>query len=123
MKSFNLESLPKAIGPYNHIVETGDLYFMSGQLGIDVITNELADGIENETKKIFENLKNALLELNKTFSHIVKTTIYLANISDFAKVNEIYASYFEGSFPARAVVEVSAMAKNASIEMDVIISR
>jgi 2-iminobutanoate/2-iminopropanoate deaminase len=124
MKIFNIKSLPKAIGPYSHLTEIDNLIFTSGQIALDVETGELVSGgIENETRKIMENVKNALEELNMDFSNVIKTTVYITDIKKFSIFNDIYATYFKGSLPTRSVIQVSSLVKKSSIEIEFILSK
>jgi 2-iminobutanoate/2-iminopropanoate deaminase len=123
-KTYTIQNSPKALGPYSQVVESNGFYYFSGQLGIDPKTGELVvGGIEKETEQAMNNISNALKELNLDFSNIVKTTIFLTSMKDFSKVNEIYGKYFEKDFPARSSLEVSALAKNASIEIEIIANK
>jgi 2-iminobutanoate/2-iminopropanoate deaminase len=122
-KAFILNSVPQALGQYSHVIESGGLYFFSGQLGIEPNSGNLVDGgIEKETEQAMENISNALKELGLKFSDVIKTTIYLTSISEFKKVDEIYGKYFKNDFPARSITEVSALAKSANIEIEIIVS-
>uniref|UniRef100_A0A7V3ZUG4 RidA family protein n=1 Tax=candidate division WOR-3 bacterium TaxID=2052148 RepID=A0A7V3ZUG4_UNCW3 len=115
------DKAPKPIGPYSQAIKFGNLIFLSGQIGIDPKTNELVKGgIEKETKQIFENIINILKTLNANLDNILKVNIYLKNLEDFPKVNEIYQNYFKENFPARTTVGGVSLPKNALIEVDVI---
>jgi 2-iminobutanoate/2-iminopropanoate deaminase len=112
---------PAAIGPYSQAVQTGNLLFVSGQIPLDPATgNLLTDGIEPETHRVMKNIEAILEAANCSFHSIVKTTIFLKSMDDFAKVNAVYASYFSGNFPARETVEVSKLPKDARVEISVI---
>ena len=112
---------PAAIGPYSQAVKTGGLIFTSGMIPIDPATNTLVEGgIEVQTERALENVK-ALLEASGTsLDKVVKTVVFIKNMDDFAKVNEIYAKYFTGNFPARSCVEVARLPKDVLIEMEAI---
>lgn len=112
---------PEAIGPYSQAIKTANTTYISGQIAIDPKTQQFLDeNIETQTKQVLENLK-AILEASKTtLDNVLKTTIYLTDISDFAKVNEIYETYFKESKPARSTVCVKELPKNAKIEIDAI---
>lgn len=115
------DKAPKPIGPYSQAIKIGNLLFLSGQIGIDPKTNELVSGgIEKETRQIFENITNLLKSINADFSNILKVNIYLKNLDDFKKVNEIYQEYFKDNFPARTTIGGLSLPKNALIEIDVI---
>lgn len=120
MKIVETSNAPKAIGPYSQAIIAGDFVFCSGQIGIDPKTGNLVEGIENQTNQIIKNLEAVLKEAECSLQHIVKTTIFLTNITDFAKVNEIYGSFFAAHKPARATVEVSSLPKGALIEIEAI---
>lgn len=109
-----------AIGPYSQAVKSGGLIFVSGQIGIDPKTNNLVDGIKNQTKQIFNNLKNLLETAGSDMNNILKTTVYLVDINDFPVMNEIYATYYKKPYPARATVEVARLPKGALIEIECI---
>lgn len=112
---------PAAIGPYSQAVNAGNLLFVSGQIPLDPKTgNLITTGIEDETHRIMKNIEAILEAANASFHSVVKTTIFLKSMDDFAKVNAVYASYFTGDFPARETVEVSALPKGARVEISVI---
>lgn len=121
MKAIHSQDAPAAIGPYSQAIQAGDFIFVSGQLGVDPSTGEVASGIEAQTKQVLENLKSILKEANTDFTKAVKFTIYLSSMDDFATVNEIYGSYLEEPYPARVTVEVSRLPKDVLVEMDVIV--
>ena len=111
---------PAPIGPYNQAIRTGNLLFVSGQVALKPGTNEMANAdIIEETHQVLQNLKSILQEAGMDFSNIVKTTIFLSDMALFGHVNEIYAKYFEGDFPARETVAVSGLPKNANVEISV----
>lgn len=106
------------IGPYSQAVKVDNLLFLSGQVAINPETNELVTGdIAAEAKQIMENLKAVLSEAKLTFEHVVKTTIFLADMSLFGAVNDVYGSYFNGDFPARETVAVKALPKGVEVEI------
>jgi 2-iminobutanoate/2-iminopropanoate deaminase len=110
---------PQAIGPYSQAVEAGGLVFVSGQIPIDPKTgNVVQSDIKAQTKLIMDNAKAILFAAGCTLSSVVKTTIYLKSMNDFAAVNEVYGGYFPSDPPARATVEVSRLPKDVAIEMD-----
>lgn len=111
---------PKAIGPYVQGVKLNHSLYLSGQLGIDPVSGNLLEGIELQTKQCLKNISAILEEADYTFQDIVKTTVYVKNIADFDKVNAIYAEYFKDSFPARSLVEVNCLPKNALVEIEAI---
>jgi 2-iminobutanoate/2-iminopropanoate deaminase len=115
------DKAPAAIGPYSQAVKVGDLLFTSGMIPIDPATNTLVEGgIEVQARRALENVK-ALLEASGTsMDKVVKTVVFIKNMDDFAKVNEIYAKYFTENFPARSCVEVARLPKDVLIEMEAI---
>jgi len=112
---------PAAIGPYSQAVKAGDFLFCSGQIPLVPNSGEIiAGGIEAQTKQVLANLKQVLEAAGIDFNAVVKTTIYLADLADFATVNEIYGGFFNGIAPARATVQVAALPKGARVEIDAI---
>lgn len=113
---------PAPIGPYNQAILAGDTLYVSGQVAINPATNqlEIENGIEAETHLVMTNLKAILFEAGFTFEHVVKSTIFLSDMGTFAKVNEVYGSYFTGNYPARETVQVSVLPKNVNVEISVI---
>lgn len=111
---------PNAIGPYVHATVNDQLVFTSGQIGLDSNTNKLVDGIENQTKLALNNLQNVLLDSKSGMDNILKITIYLSDMNNFSKVNEIYANYFKNGYPARTAIEVSQLPMNALIEIEAV---
>ena len=119
MKKNQTENAPKAIGPYSQAIEVGNFIYTSGQIPIDPLTGNLAEGgIEVQTERVIKNLTAVLNAAGSSLDSTVKTTCFLKDINDFAKFNEIYAEYFTGK-PARCV-EVSALPKGALLEIEVI---
>ena len=117
----NTEKAPKPIGPYNQAVIANGFLFISGQIAINPKTNELIEGsIVEETKQVMQNLSAILQEAKLTFEHVVKTTIFLSDMSLFAVVNEVYGSYFSGDYPARETVAVKGLPKNVNVEISMI---
>ena len=120
-KVINTEKAPAPIGPYNQSVMAGGFLFISGQIAIDPATgNMVSDGIKTETHQCMKNLEAILDEAKLTFEHVVKTTIFIADMNLFAGVNEIYGSYFKGDFPARETVAVKGLPKGANVEISMI---
>ncbi|WRF77551.1 RidA family protein [Helicobacter pylori] len=112
---------PKAIGPYSQAIATNDLVFVSGQLGIDVSTGEFKSAdIHSQTAQSMENIKAILKEAGLGMDSVVKTTILLKSLDDFAVVNEIYGSYFKEPYPARATFQVAKLPKDALVEIEAI---
>ena len=123
-KVISSEKAPGAIGPYSQAIEAGGMVFVSGQLPVDAATGEFAPGgVAEQTKQSFENIKHILAEAGLTTANIVKTTVFLSDMSLFAEMNAVYATYFEGAFPARSAVAVKALPKNAMVEIECIAVR
>lgn len=116
-------SAPGAIGPYSQAVQIGDLVFTSGQLGLIPETGELAEGIEEQTHQALRNVGAILEAAGSGLDKVVKTTVFLQNMNDFAKVNEIYGSFFSEPFPARSAVQVARLPKDGLVEIEVIASK
>ncbi|HZA12984.1 MAG TPA: RidA family protein [Myxococcaceae bacterium] len=117
------ENAPRAIGPYSQAVQVpaGTLTFLSGQVPLDPKTGEIVQGdIAQQTQRVMENLAAVLKAAGIGFAHVVRCTIYLTDLNDFAKVNEVYGRYFEAAPPARATVQVAALPKGARVEVDAI---
>lgn len=112
---------PAAIGPYSQAIEAGNILFASGQLGIDPATNNFVEGgVKAQTQQAFKNIKAILAEAGYSVQDIVKTTVFLADMADFAAMNEIYAAQFDGDFPARSAVAVRTLPKNGLVEIEVV---
>ena len=120
MKYIQTDKAPKAVGPYTQAIVSNGFIFCSGQIGIDPQTNELVEGLEAQTHQVLKNLTEVLKAENSDLDHVVKTTIYLADIKDYAQVNEIYGQYFSKHKPARAAVAVAHLPKDALIEIEVV---
>ena len=120
-KAIHTENAPAAIGPYSQAIEAGDFVFVSGQIPIDPSTGEVVEGIEKQTNQVLKNLQAILTEAGTDFSQVVKFTIYLQSMEEFATVNEIYGNYLSEPYPARATVEVSRLPKDVLVEMDVVV--
>lgn len=111
---------PKAIGPYSQAVLVDDTLYVSGNIPVNPATGDVEDGIINQSKQVFENMKAVLNEAGMGFENVVKTTAFLTDLSNFATFNEIYASYFVAPYPARSCVEVSKLPKNVLVEVECI---
>ena len=112
---------PKAIGPYSQAVRFNNLLFLSGQIPLEPESGEILKGnIEEQTKQILENLNNVLIAGGSSLDNVLKTTIFLASMEDYAAVNEVYAQFFEKSQPARSTVQVSRLPMDVKIEIDAI---
>lgn len=109
------------VGPYNHAVRTGDLLFCSGQIPLDPKTGELVGtDIKTQAERVLENIKIILEDQGLTFSNVVKSTVFLTNLADFAGMNEVYSRYFTSNFPARSTIQVAALPRNAIVEIEIV---
>ena len=112
---------PAAVGPYNHAVRIGDLLFCAGQIPIGPATGNLIAGdARAQTERVLENVKANLEHQKVSFSNVVKTTVFLTNLADFAAMNEVYSKYFTSDYPARSTIQVAALPKGANVEIEVI---
>src|SRR5438067_2115380 len=110
-----------AVGPYNHAVRIGDLLFCAGQIPIEPATGNLVSSdIKAQTERVLQNVKAILDDQNLTFSNVVKSTVFMTNLADFAAMNEVYAKYFTSDFPARSTIQVAALPKGAHVEIEVL---
>jgi 2-iminobutanoate/2-iminopropanoate deaminase len=115
------QNAPEPIGPYSQAVQSGDLVFLSGQIGINPATGNLTGGgAEVQTVQVMENLREVLVASGLSFSDVVQTRIYLTNLGDFTTVNRVYGTYFNDTFPARATVQVAGLPKGASVEIEMV---
>jgi 2-iminobutanoate/2-iminopropanoate deaminase len=118
-KIVSTEKAPKAIGPYSQAIRTENLVFTAGQLGLDPITMELApDGIEAQTRQALTNLKHVLESADSGLNYVVKTTVFLQDMRDFANMNSVYAEFFPENAPARSTVQVAALPKGGLVEIE-----
>ncbi len=123
-QQINTTAAPVAIGPYSQAIEANGIVFVSGQLPIDPATGAFAEGgIKELTRQSLTNMKAILAEAGLTMSNVVKTTVFLADMADFAEMNEVYASFFEGVCPARSAVAVKTLPKEARVEIECIAVR
>ncbi len=123
-KVIHTDNAPKAVGPYSQAVQMGDFLFCSGQISIDPKTNEVFTGdIKIQTEMVMKNIEAVLAASGMNFSNIVKTTIFLTNMADFATVNEIYAKAFTAAPPARSTVAVAGLPKGVNVEIEVLAHR
>ncbi len=121
MEAVSSKQAPGAIGPYSQAVRAGNLVFLSGQIPLDPATGALVEGdIAKQTERVLDNLAAVLAAAGCTFADVARTTIYLVDLNDFARVNETYGKRFSGTFPARATVQVAALPKGARVEIDAI---
>jgi len=120
-KIISTEKAPKAVGPYSQAVWANDLLFISGQIPIDPETGKfVSEDVQKQTKQVFNNLGAILQEAGLSFENIIKATVYLTDMNDFAKVNEVYASYFDKDYPARAAFQVVMLPLGAKVEIEAI---
>ena len=111
---------PAPVGPYNHAVRVGDLLFCSGQIPLKADGSLLTGDVRAQTEQVLENVKAILSDQKLTFENVVKTTVFLTNLGDFAAMNEVYARYFTANQPARSTLQVAALPKGANVEIEVI---
>ena len=116
----NTAKAPAAIGPYSQAVQTDSAVYVSGQLPVNPADGTMPEGIEAQTRQSLDNLGAILREAHKDFSDVVKTTVLLADIADFAAMNAVYAQYFTAAYPARVCYQVAALPKGAKVEIDAV---
>lgn len=121
MKEIFTDKAPAAIGPYSQAIQAGDFLYVSGSIGISPTDGEVVEGIKNQTNQVMENLRVILQEAGADFSQVVKFTIYLHDMNDFATVNDLYGRYLTKPYPARATVEVSRLPKDVLVEIDAVV--
>jgi 2-iminobutanoate/2-iminopropanoate deaminase len=120
-EAVSTEAAPKAIGPYSQAIRAGSVLYVSGQIPIDPLTGNLVQGdIAAQTHRVFRNLGAILDAAGASFDHVVRTTVYLADMNDFAAMNEVYGSYFSSPAPARATVQAARLPRDARVEIDLI---
>ncbi|OUT10633.1 reactive intermediate/imine deaminase [Campylobacter concisus] len=119
-KQISTKNAPQAIGPYSQAISANGFLFISGQLGVTPAGEFAGSGVEAQAEQSLENLKNILAEAGLTFDNAVKTTIFLADMGDFAKVNTVYAKFFKEPYPARSTVAVKTLPKDALVEIELI---
>lgn len=119
-KTISAANAPAAVGPYCHAKLAGNTLYTSGQLGLDPVTGELAQGVEAQARQALENLGVILKEAGMDFQDVTKTTVFLADMGDFAAINAIYAEYFTGEAPARSCVAVAALPKGGLFEIEAV---
>ena len=121
MKEVKTTNAPAAIGQYSQAIVCGNLLFSSGQIPIIPETGELAEGLEAQAHQVFKNIKNLIEAAGSSIDNVVKTTVFIKDMNDFAKINEIYAMYFTEPYPARSCVEVARLPKDVSLEVETIV--
>jgi 2-iminobutanoate/2-iminopropanoate deaminase len=123
-KAVATHAAPSAIGPYSQAIAQGDLIFCSGQIGLDPASGKIVEGgIEAETRRVLENLREVLIAAGLTLAHVIKTTVFVVDLADFATVNRIYGEHFEAPYPARSTVQVAALPRDARVEIEAIAHR
>ena len=122
-QSISTGGAPATIGPYSQAIRSGDMLFCSGQIGLDPATGELVDGVEAQADRALRNLRSVLDAAGLGFDDVVKTTIFLADMDDFAKVNAVYTTFMPDPPPARSTVQVAALPKGALVEIEAIARR
>ncbi|RAJ85684.1 2-iminobutanoate/2-iminopropanoate deaminase [Chitinophaga dinghuensis] len=117
----NTQNAPAPIGPYNQAIKAGNTLYISGQIALNPATGELVkSGVVDETHLVMKNLQAILTEAGMSFNDVVKSTIFITDMNTFAQINEVYGSYFTGTYPARETVQVSALPKGVNVEISVI---
>ena len=123
MKVISTDKAPAAIGPYSQAIEVNGMVYASGQIPVNPATGEIPEGVEAQAKQALTNLTNLLAEAGSSIEKVVKTTVFIKNMEDFGKINEIYAEYFTGTYPARSCVEVARLPKGGLIEIEAIAAK
>lgn len=122
-KLISTPNAPAAIGPYSQALDLGNVVYCSGQIPIVPATGELAEGLQAQAEQVFTNIEAVLAEAGLTMANVVKTTLFLTDLADFAAVNEIYAKHFATPYPARSCVQVAGLPKGAKLECEVVAVR
>lgn len=120
MKTINTQQAPTAVGPYSHASVVNGLVYTSGQIPLNLEGNIVSDDVETQTKQVFENLQAVLEAADSDLEHVVKVLVFLSDMENFQKVNEVYGTYFTSHKPARSAVEVARLPKDVKIEIEVI---
>ena len=120
MKPISTPDAPAAIGTYSQAVRAGDTVYLSGQIPLDPKTMQLVEGFENQVKRVFENLRAVCRAGGGDFDRVVRVTVYLTDLANFARVNEVMATYFHEPYPARAAIGVAALPRGALVEIDAV---
>jgi reactive intermediate/imine deaminase len=120
MKPISTPDAPAAIGPYSQAVLAGDTVYLSGQIPLDPKTMQLVEGFENQVKRVFDNLRAVARAAGGDFDRVVRVTIFLTDLAQFPKVNEVMATYFKEPYPARVTVGVSSLPRGAQVEVDAV---
>ena len=114
---------PQAIGPYSQAIDVGDMIFTSGIIPVDPQTGEIKTEVKEAAAQAFSNLKHLIEDAGSDMDHVVKTTVFIANMEDFAQINEVYAQYFTEPYPARSCVEVARLPKDVLLEVEAIVAK
>ena len=120
MKPISTPDAPAAIGTYSQAVRAGDTVYLSGQIPLDPKTMQLVEGFENQVRRVFENLRAVCRAAGGDFRDVVRVTVYLTDLANFSKVNEVMATYFQEPYPARAAIGVASLPRGAAVEIDAI---
>lgn len=123
IKNISTAAAPAAIGPYSQAIAAGDFLYLSGQLGVNPATGNLEEGVEAQAERAIANMKAILAEAGTDIGHVVKTTVFLKNMADFAAVNAIYAKHFLQPYPARSCVQVAALPKGGLVEIEAVVAK
>lgn len=121
MKQISTTNAPAAIGPYSQAIISGNTMFCSGQIPINPATGEIPEGVEAQAEQALTNVKNLIEAAGASIDNVIKTTVFIKDMKDFAKINEIYAKYFTEPFPARSCVEVARLPKDVLLEVEAIV--
>lgn len=122
-KAISTDKAPAAIGPYSQAIEVNGLVYTSGVIPVNPETGEIPEGVEAQATQVFVNLVNLLQESGTSMENVVKTTVFIKDMNDFAKINEVYAKYFTGVYPARSCVEVARLPKDVLLEVESIATK
>ncbi|QQD84660.1 RidA family protein [Jeotgalicoccus sp. ATCC 8456] len=122
MEPINSNKAPAAVGPYSHGVKTGNLFYSSGQVPLTLEGKIVSEDVKEQTKQVLDNVGGVLEAAELSYENVVKTTIFITNMNDFALINEVYGTYFTGKLPARSCVEVSRLPLDAKVEIEVVAS-
>ena len=120
MKPISTPDAPSAIGPYSQAVRAGDTVYLSGQIPLDPKTMQIVEGFDNQVRRVFDNLQAVCRAAGGDFDRVVRVTVYLTDLANFTKVNEIMATYFKEPYPARAAIGVASLPRGAAVEIDAV---
>lgn len=122
-KVISTDKAPAAIGPYSQAIEVNGMVFISGQIPVDPATGKIAETVEEQAEQALKNVSAVLAAAGTDMEHVIKTTVFIKEMNDFAKINEIYAKFFTGAFPARSCVEVARLPKDVLLEVEAIATK